>query len=67
MDEWDVGNVTDMSSMFNGARSFNSDSEGMNQWDVGNITDMSDMFHGATSFNDDISRWRVGSRFTGLR
>ena len=33
---WNVGNVTNMSSMFNGATRFNGD---ISNWDVGNVTD----------------------------
>ena len=49
-----VSNITDMSSMFVGATSFNSD---ISSWDVSNVTDMSSMFFYASSFNQDISSW----------
>ena len=54
---WDVSNVTDMNSMFKGARSFNGD---ISKWNVSNVTDMSYMFKDATSFNGNISKWKVG-------
>ena len=37
----DLSNVTDMSDMFRGASSFNSD---LSSWNVSNVTDMSLMF-----------------------
>ena len=39
--DWDVGNVTDMHSMFASAIAFNQVIGG---WNVGNVTDMRDMF-----------------------
>lgn len=58
-----LSNVTDMSSMFYGATSFNSD---ISNWDVSNVIDMSSMFSWATSFNKDISNWNV-SNVTNMR
>ena len=51
LSRWQVGQVTDMSSMFSGATSFNGDLSG---WNVGQVTDMSYMFYGATSFNRQL-------------
>ena len=51
-----LGSVTDMSSMFSGADSFNGD---ISPWDVSSVTDMSGMFADADSFNGDISPWDV--------
>jgi len=39
--------VTDMSSMFQGATSFNGD---ISSWNISNVTNMTDMFSGTTSF-----------------
>jgi len=50
--------VTDMSSMFYNAYSFNAD---INSWDVSNVTDMSSMFTGTTSFNKPLNSWNVSS------
>ena len=54
----DLSGVTDMSSMFNGASSFNGD---LSSWNVSSVTDMSDMFNDASSFNGDLSNWNVSS------
>jgi surface protein len=58
IENWDVGNIQNMSSMFNGASSFNQD---ISNWDVGNVTNMSNMFYEATSFDGNISNWDVGN------
>ena len=53
---WDVGNVTNMGSMFKFLESFNQD---LSYWDVGNVTNMNRMFEGAFEFNQDLSSWDV--------
>ena len=52
----DLSGVTDMSNMFTGAYSFNSD---ISEWDVSGVTDMSQMFYYATSFNQPLDGWDV--------
>ncbi len=52
--EWDVSNVTEMSSMF-AYSEFNGD---ISDWDVSNVKDMSFMFQ-RSNFNRDISEWDV--------
>ena len=50
--------MTDMNSMFVGARSFNGDLSG---WDVSNISNMENLFSGAASFDGDMSDWNVSN------
>ena len=57
-DKPDVSNVTDMSSMFEEATSFNGD---ISSWDVSKVANMNAMFGDATSFNQDISSWDVSN------
>ncbi len=54
----DLRDVTDMSGMFAGARSFNGDIGG---WNVASVTNMNYMFSEAVSFNQDIGGWNTGS------
>ncbi|MHC5089063.1 MAG: BspA family leucine-rich repeat surface protein, partial [Planctomycetota bacterium] len=58
IENWNVGNITDMESIFQGKTTFNGN---ISNWDVGNVTDMSGMFYDATSFNGNISNWDVGN------
>ena len=44
INDWDVSKVTNMSSMFKGATSFN---EPLNKWNVSNVTNIWGMFDGA--------------------
>jgi len=50
--------ITDMTSMFFGAESFNED---ISTWDVSSVTAMRTMFFRATSFDQDIGAWDVSS------
>ena len=54
----DLSGVTDVTSMFEDATSFNGDIGG---WNVEAVTNLSQMFQGATSFNGDIGGWNVGA------
>ncbi len=54
----DLSNVTNLSMMFQGCSSFNSD---ISNWQVGTITSLLGTFFGASSFNQDISGWNVSS------
>ena len=54
--EPDLSGVTDMTSMFRGATSFDGDLSG---WDVSGVTDMNGMFDGATAFNQTLNGWNV--------
>jgi surface protein len=54
---WDVSQVTNMKSLFEGKSNFNED---ISNWNVSNVTDMQSMFICA-GFNQDISGWDVSS------
>ena len=47
IEEWDVSRLTDMSSIFMGATSFNGD---ISKWDVSGVTNMEAMFNDANAF-----------------
>ena len=55
---WDVSNVTDMSELFRGKSTFNSN---ISNWDVSNVTNMHFMFFQASAFNQPIGNWNVSS------
>ena len=59
---WDVSNVTNMSSMFVNASSFNQD---LSAWDVSSATNMAQMFRIASAFNNGgaagIGSWDVSN------
>ena len=50
--------ITNMSSMFYGALSFN---QSISSWNTSRIINMSSMFRDATSFNQDLSPWVVSN------
>ena len=54
---WDVSNVTNMHSLFEGHTTFN---EPLN-WDVSSVHIMFGMFGNCSSFNQDISNWDVSN------
>ncbi len=58
IEKWDVSKVTNMSSMFSGAESFNYD---ISKWDVSKVTNMSYMFYKAVEFNKPLNNWNVSS------
>ena len=54
--DWDVSNVTDMSSLFGLCTNFNQD---ISSWDTSQVREMVNMFLQASSFNQDISAWNT--------
>ena len=58
-----MSNVTNMSSMFEDANSFN---QTIKAW-TSSVLDMSSMFEGASSFNQNIKVWDVTNVTTCLR
>ena len=58
-----VGSFEKMTSVFEGATSFNQD---LDTWDVSKVTDMSSVFKGASSFNGNIRDWNV-SKVTDMK
>ena len=53
INDWDVSNVTNMTSMF----SSSSFGQAIGNWDTSNVTSMGSMFNDATAFNQDLSSW----------
>ncbi len=58
LDQWDVGNVTDISYIFYYSENFNQD---ISTWNVGSVTKMTSAFENALSFNQDIGSWDVSN------
>ena len=56
INDWDVSNVTDLSSFLQGVTGFN---QSLSNWDVSHVTNMSFMFDGAASFNQPLDSWDV--------
>ena len=51
---WDVSNVTNMESMFEGCDNFNIN---ISNWHVSNVTNMKNMFKGCKKFNQNLIKW----------
>ena len=56
--DWDVSNVTDMSTLFSDMELLN---ESLNNWNVSNVTNMEQMFTRCTSFNQPLDKWNVSN------
>ena len=56
---WNVGEVTNMSNMFEGAEIF--EGRGLAEWGVSKVKDMAYMFHNAYEFDGDLGSWGVGA------
>ena len=59
MADWDVSQVTNMSSIFENA--FQYTGANISNWDVSNVTKMDEMFRNCSDFNGDITGWDVSS------
>jgi len=55
---WNVSNITQFTSCFNGASVFN---QNIGSWNVSNAENMYRMFNEADAFNQDISLWNVSN------
>ena len=58
MSSWDISNVTDLSSMFIDASTFN---QSLNTWNVSKVTKMKYIFLGASVFNQPLDKWNVSN------
>lgn len=58
INNWNVGNVTNMSNLFFNAKAFNRP---IGSWNTSKVTDMSQMFFYADAFNQDIGSWNVSN------
>jgi surface protein len=56
IDNWNTGNITNMSNLFANANLFN---QPIGSWNTSNVTNMSRLFYGATSFNQSIGNWNT--------
>ena len=63
INNWNVGNVTNMSYMFFKNSLFN---QSVTNWNVSNVTNMEAMFSFASTFNQPIGSWNV-SKATTMR
>jgi surface protein len=63
IENWDVSNVGNMSSMFYSASAFNRD---ISNWNTNNVTNMDKMFNDAATFNADISNWNIQNLQTAV-
>ena len=58
MANWNTAAVTNMSSMFSGATTFN---QPIGAWNTSAVTDMSFMFFFAAAFNQDVGAWNTSA------
>ena len=63
LEQWNVGNVTNMGFMFYNASAFNQPLANWEREDstIENVTNMKDMFNGASAFNQPLEQWNVGN------
>ncbi|MEN9845839.1 MAG: hypothetical protein RIS36_986, partial [Pseudomonadota bacterium] len=58
MNSWNMAAVTNMSSMFAWATSFN---QNIGSWNTAAVTNMASMFSGASAFNQNIGSWNTAA------
>jgi surface protein len=58
LNDWDVSNVTDFSSLFYACTAFN---QPLNNWNVSNATNFGGLFQSATNFNQPLNNWDVSN------
>ncbi len=58
INNWNLQNVANMNSMFNGASAFD---QNISSWNTQNVTDMSSMFNGATVFDQSLGNWTLNA------
>ncbi|WP_434338178.1 BspA family leucine-rich repeat surface protein [Mycoplasma capricolum] len=58
--KWNTSKVTNISSMFSNAYTFN---QPIGKWDTSKVKNMSAMFFQASNFNQDISIWNTSNVF----
>ena len=59
MNSWNVSNITNMGSMFNGCTNFN---EIIDNWNMSNVNNVGSMFFLCTNYDQPLANWeRVGS------
>ena len=56
---WDVSNVTNMYTMFEGCSKFKG--KGLENWDVSKVESISYMFFDCINFDCDLSNWNVNN------
>ncbi|NAS14464.1 BspA family leucine-rich repeat surface protein, partial [Poritiphilus flavus] len=60
--DWNTSKVTNMSSLFNGAGTFNQD---IGSWNTSSVTNMNSLFLNAVAFDHDLGAWDIGQLTDG--
>lgn len=55
---WNTQNVTNMSSTFEGASTFDKN---IGNWNTQSVTDMSNLFNGASAFDQSLGSWKLNA------
>lgn len=56
--EWNIGNVSNISFMFSGAKLFNQD---IGQWNTSNVVQMQSIFSFTDTFNQPVGQWDLSN------